>query len=120
MRKFMNDTIFFRFIAILLITNSHLDKLYPIPMLGSGGALGNSLFFMISGLGLALSGKMQTLGFPIWFRHRVSKIYASLWPIVIVFPLVLFSEWKHWSITDYSYHLLYPTTYWFISAIIVF
>ena len=35
--------------AILLVFNSHCDPLYPVSYLATGGALGNSLFFIISG-----------------------------------------------------------------------
>lgn len=38
-----------KFFAVLLVLNSHLDKCYPIPALATGGALGNALFFFVSG-----------------------------------------------------------------------
>lgn len=44
-----------RAVAIVLVVNSHLDDLYPIHQLGTGGVFGNELFFFISGYGLYLS-----------------------------------------------------------------
>jgi peptidoglycan/LPS O-acetylase OafA/YrhL len=44
---------FLRFSAIVLVINSHMDSFYPIPELGTGGALGNALFFMLSAFGPA-------------------------------------------------------------------
>jgi peptidoglycan/LPS O-acetylase OafA/YrhL len=49
----MFDTTFLRFVAIWLITNSYLDKRYPVSAMATGGQLGNSLFFMLSGFGVA-------------------------------------------------------------------
>lgn len=36
-------------VAVLLVINSHFDCLYPIPALATGGAMGNALFFIVSG-----------------------------------------------------------------------
>lgn len=117
----MNDTLFLRFIAILLITNSHLDALYPNPAFASGGSLGNSLFFMLSGLGLALSAKSKPLqGFWAWLFNRLSRIYPPLWLVVLIIPLLLQGHWQVWRFQDYLFHFLYPTHYWFISALLVF
>lgn len=50
-----NNKMAFVFIAIIkalstmLITNSHLGSIYPISFIAKGGALGNTLFFIISG-----------------------------------------------------------------------
>lgn len=52
------DTEFLRCVAIIMIVNSHLDVFYPIPALGTGGAIGNSLFFMLSSFGLFWATKI--------------------------------------------------------------
>lgn len=49
----MSDTTFLRFVATWLITNSHLDKRYPVSAMATGVQLGNSFFFMLSGFGVA-------------------------------------------------------------------
>lgn len=45
-----------KFLAVLLITNSHFDILYPTDcaFLGTGGAIGDALFFFCSGFTLFL------------------------------------------------------------------
>ncbi len=120
----MVDTLFLRAIAILLITNSHLDALYavgPLSQLSAGGALGNSLFFMLSGLGLGLGGlKKGTQPFREWMRRRLSRIYPSVWIVVILLAIGFEFSWKIWDMKDYFHELFYPTLYWFISALVVF
>lgn len=81
----MNDTNFLRFIAILLIVNSHSGDFYPITSLGTGGALGNSLFFMLSSLGLYLS-TTKYKKFLEWCGRRAMRLYPSYW----VFFLLLY------------------------------
>lgn len=35
--------------AVLLFLNNHMKDIYPIRILACGGALGNALFFVVSG-----------------------------------------------------------------------
>lgn len=114
------DTHFVRFIAILLITNSHLDHLYPIPQLGTGGAIGNALFFMLSGYGLAMSWKRENRLFFQWYMRRIFRIYPSLILIIIIFNLLLGGTWQYWTFKDYITTFIWPTDAWFISALMVF
>lgn len=47
-----------KFIAVLAITNSHMDLLYgKYGALATGGAIGDVLFFFASGFTLFLGGK---------------------------------------------------------------
>ena len=39
-----------RVFAVFLVFNSHCDALYPVSALATGGAMGNALFFVISGI----------------------------------------------------------------------
>ncbi len=120
----MVDTLFLRAVAILLITNSHLDSLYAtgsVSFLGTGGALGNSLFFMLSGLGLGLGTSKKGLQpFRSWMHRRISRIYPSIWIVVLLLALGLEGAWQHWAGMDYLHEFFYPTSYWFISALVVF
>lgn len=46
-------------IAAILITNSHMDMLYPkFSFLATGGAIGDALFFFCSGFTLLLKPQM--------------------------------------------------------------
>jgi peptidoglycan/LPS O-acetylase OafA/YrhL len=113
-------TYFLRFLAILLIVNSHLHSLYPIPQLGTGGAIGNSLFFMLSGYGLALSEQQRKRHFFNWYGRRVTRIYPSLILAVLFLTVLNGQAWPHWGPGDYLENLVWPTPYWFIAALTVF
>src|SRR5262245_5871015 len=66
------DTTIVRVLAMLLIANSHLEALYPRPWLAGDGLLGNSLFYVLSGFGLAASAEARGLaGFGPWFARRL-------------------------------------------------
>ena len=63
-------------LAVLLVINSHLDAYYPHSALATGGALGNALFFVVSGFCLAdIHDK-----FDKWYFYRVLKIYPQTYP----------------------------------------
>ncbi len=114
------DAALVRCLAILLVTNSHLDGLYPIPQLATGGALGNALFFAASGYGLALSYKSAPVSFPTWYWQRLMRLYPSVIIVMAVFELGILRGWSHWTLGDYGEVFLWPTPAWFISAILIF
>lgn len=118
--KGREDTVFLRFVAIILITNSHLDLIYPISALATGGALGNAIFFMLSGYGLALSQHASPRPFGQWYMRRISRIYPSAIIVVVVFHYLLKSGWSNWHLMDYFSKLVWPTPFWFVSALMVF
>ena len=82
-----SDTQFIRAIGMILIVNSHLDSYYPIPYIGTGGAIGNSIFFFLSAFGIYLSQQNKAKPFKDWFAGRISRIYPSLW--IVLFCLVM-------------------------------
>lgn len=84
----MLDTTFLRFVAILLITNSHLDRLYPVSAMATGGQLGNSLFFMLSGFGLVASYRKKGGVFWPWLQRRLSRIYPPVLLVTLTAALV--------------------------------
>lgn len=115
----MLDTTFLRFIAILLITNSHLDSLYPIAAMGAGGQLGNSLFFMLSGYGLMASYQKKGDVFLPWLRRRLARIYPPVF-LVTIGAYLISGTFFDWGLVDYVKRLLWPTEYWFVSCIVLF
>lgn len=104
---------FLKFIAILLITNSHFKHIYEgaLSLFAFGGALGCALFFFCSGYTLGL-GKFDN--FWIWMAKRVIRIYPTLWIVNIMTSLV--GKKVPW------YDYIFPTDqhYWFLQAILVF
>ncbi|OHE60630.1 MAG: hypothetical protein A2X71_00930 [Thiobacillus sp. GWE1_62_9] len=115
----MLDTIFLRFVAILLITNSHLDRLYPVSAMATGGQLGNSLFFMLSGFGLVASYRKKGDIFWPWLQRRLSRIYPSVLLVTLTAALVTGAAFG-WDVADFVRHLIWPTEYWFVAAIVSF
>jgi peptidoglycan/LPS O-acetylase OafA/YrhL len=107
-----------RALAIVLVTNSHLDAIYPDARASTGGAFGNALFFFVSGYGLAL-GIGPSTAFGGWMMRRLVRIYLPLWTIVglvaWIAPAHVARHGMPWAQT-----LLWPTWYWFVSAIVLF
>jgi hypothetical protein len=112
-------TNFLRFFAIILIINSHLENFYPIPLLAADGFLGNSLFFALSGVGLALSKSNQQLRFGAWFWRRITRIYPSLLLVVLIFFIVLDNRWDG-SALGLIKLAIWPTQFGFLSQLLVF
>lgn len=62
--------------AAIVITNSHMDILYPkFGALATGGAIGDALFFFCSGFTLFL-GRMGR--FDNWYKRRINRIYPTV------------------------------------------
>lgn len=117
-----NNTAFLRCLGILLIINSHLDKFYPLPALGTGGTIGNSIFFMLSSYGLFLSWKNGGKNFFDWYGRRVLRIYPSVWVVILIIMLpikVYFNDIQYENILSILGLFFYPP-FWFLQAILVF
>lgn len=70
-----------KFLAVLLVINSHLDNFYPSARLATGGAIGDVLFFFCSGFTLSLG---RTQKFIPYYKRRIFRIYPSIiaWAIL--------------------------------------
>lgn len=100
-----------KFLAVLLITNSHMDKLYgDYNVFATGGAIGDVLFFFCSGYTLFLG----SLGrFDFWYKKRIRRIYPS----VIALSIMGTFLW------NFHRDVLYIITYggeWFVSCIMIY
>lgn len=100
---------FIKFLACLLITNSHYDTIYPISNMATGGSIGNSLFFFVAGFVLINCNKQS---FPQWYCKRITRIY----PQIMIVTAVLLTVGH----TNKLYNLIYPTLFWFINAIMLY
>lgn len=80
-----------RCLAILLVINSHMDILYPIPQLASGGAIGNALFFMLSAYGINLSERKKFQTFSEFMGKRITRVYIPVWSCILLMavPIVI-------------------------------
>lgn len=66
-----------KFLAVLLIINSHMDICYPkYSILATGGAIGDVFFLFASGYTLLLS--KRKLRFDNWYKRRINRIYPSV------------------------------------------
>lgn len=101
-------------LAVALILNSHYDLLYPIKAFATGGAIGNSLFFAVSGYCLYNIKD----NFVDWYKKRLFRIYPQV--IITTFIAVIIGFYSIDSVKSIISKFIYPTEYWFISAIIVF
>lgn len=105
-----------KFIATLLITNSHYDLIYPISQIATGGSIGNSLFFFVSGY--CLYNNNIKNDFLTWIKKRIIRIYPTV--IIGTCICLLLTNEKIKSISKFIATFIYPTKFWFITAMIAF
>ena len=117
-----SDTQFLRALGILIIINSHLDNYYPIPQIATGGAIGNSIFFFLSAFGLYLSQQKNKISFSQWFTNRISRIYPSLWLVLIfiLMPLEIINGTLSIAETTSFIGNFFNPPYWFLQALLVY
>lgn len=76
-----------KFLAVLLIINSHADIMYPrLKILATGGAIGDCLFLFCSGFTLLLGGSISNFG--NYYKRRISRIYPSVFSAVVFMHLL--------------------------------
>lgn len=102
-----------KFIATLMITNSHLKDFYidPYKPLGTFGAPGNALFFFVSGFALTL-GRMGD--FLSWFKRRLSRLFPSVLVMVSLIGPLFFGYKIEW------HNIWLSSGFWFIKCIVVY
>lgn len=111
--KVIEFIVVLRFLATCLITNSHFGNVWPIQVMATGGALGNSLFFFVSGY--CISTKQQN--FVTWIWRKIIHLYI---PIVLVqIFCYMIGIYKSSSIIQVFKMFVFPTNYWFFLAILV-
>lgn len=71
-RKYWID--YTKLLAMMLVFNSHMDKLYPVPQLASGGALGNVLFFLVCGYTWKSGVTYKSTTFSKWYGSKIKRI----------------------------------------------
>ena len=70
-----------KFLAVLLIINSHADMMYPkLQSLATGGAIGDCLFLFCSGFTLFWGGQKS---FCSYYKRRINRIYPSVFAAAI-------------------------------------
>jgi peptidoglycan/LPS O-acetylase OafA/YrhL len=107
-------------LAAILITNSHLEPFYPSPLFAGDGLLGNSIFFMVAGLGVTLSALARRRLFIEYYWRRIIRIYPTVIIVVTVFILGLGGKWREWGWREYLATYLFPTPWAFVAHIMVY
>jgi peptidoglycan/LPS O-acetylase OafA/YrhL len=121
-RALRSDTVFLRFLAIILILNSHLDFYYPVRYIGTGGAIGNVLFFMLSSFGLLLSERARPDRFTSWYTKRIKRIYPSVWVVTVILLIpkqLILKQFEITEILDFMSRFFYPR-FWFLQTLLFF
>ena len=106
-------------VAALLITNSHLEKLYPKSFLAADGLLGNLIFFLLAGYGVAISQSQRPDDLGPFYLRRLRRIYPSLWPAVALAVVCGLPGLKWGGVGDWIWNLVWPTDYRFIAQILI-
>lgn len=98
-------------LAAILITNSHMDALYgSLSVLSTGGAIGDSLFFFISGFTLFLG---STPRFDNWYKRRLNRIFPTVFAWAIL-SCALFGNDKN------MLEIIWKGGGWFVSCILLY
>lgn len=125
-----------RFFAITLVINSHMDAFYPLAIMGTGGAIGNALFFMLSSFGLLLSEQNRPQRFVDYLTKRVKRIYPVYWLVMVLLMLpiglyyffynpevfgVVANSYRFTSPLEFGTNLYYPPpAFWFLQALMIY
>ena len=103
-----------RAVACFLITNSHMEQVYPHKALANGGLLGDVLFFALSGF---LLYSVQQAPFFKWYYKRLRRVYLSTWVAVLLF--LCHGIYGNVSLKRLFQLFIWPTQYHFVSSILV-
>ena len=85
-----------KFLAVLLIINSHADIMYPhLKILSTGGAIGDCLFLFCSGFTLLMGAGKYCFG--NYYKRRISRIYPSVFVAVAFIHIINGNPQIEWS-----------------------
>ena len=104
-----------KILAIALVFNSHCTELYPASWMATGGALGNALFFILSGSLL----KIEDAPFWPWIGKRVLQLYPGML-IASAINLITRASEPPTSLMECVQRYIWPTGYWFVGGLLLF
>ena len=92
-RDFAIDIV--KFLAVLLIINSHADVMYPhLKILATGGAIGDCLFLFCSGFTLFWR---EYKSFDNYYKRRINRIYPSVFMSMAFIHLITMNGHIRWN-----------------------
>ena len=102
---------FIKFAATLLVLNSHMGICYgDYSMFATGGAIGDALFFFVSGFTLFMS--TRKLDFVNWYKRRLGRIYPTILAMGLIAGLVFCDKAGYIDVMK-------ADKYWFLQCILV-
>lgn len=104
---------FLRVLACALITNSHLEKVWPHSIIANGGLLGDVIFFSVSAFCLYNIKD----NFIKWYWKRLKRIYFIVW-IATLFYIAI-GIYKIADFGAFVKTVLWPTEYHFVGSIVL-
>jgi hypothetical protein len=107
-----------RAFAIFAISNSHLRELHHYHFLATGGILGNTVFFFISGFGITLGLLRKPETISSWYQRRMYRIYEPLILLTLLFLLIGYRSISN--VFDAIRLFVFPVEYWFVPTIAIF
>ncbi len=103
-----------KFLAVLLITNSHMDVLYgKYAFMATGGTIGDVLFFFCSGFTLYMKPMVSARDFPNWYKRRINRIYPTVFAVAIIFC-------TFFGVHSDINHIILHGGKWFITCIMIY
>lgn len=116
-KKREDFVIYLKFLACILITNSHCREIHPISFFAIGGGFGNALFFGLSGFCLANINNT----FIQWYKKRAGRIIPTL--LLIIAISLCFGEGRT-TFSDlrdlFEIFIFMLNKYWFVFAILIY
>lgn len=104
---------FLKCIATMMVLNSHMSVCYPnFEYLATGGAIGNCLFFCVSGF-LLIPAVGGGESFVDWYKRRIRRIIPTLITMGIVATIVF-------SRSQELIDVLVGKRYWFVQCILIY
>lgn len=84
-RDFAIDIV--KFLAVLMIINSHADVMYPhLKIMATGGAIGDCLFLFCSGFTLFWGGGQKS--FDNYYKRRIGRIFPSVVASIVFLHII--------------------------------
>lgn len=104
-----------KFLACLLITNSHCGEFYPISYMEIGGGFGNAIFFAVSGYCLVNIKD----DFITWYKKRIRRILPITLSVILVDYIINY-HYLEQNLLERNIANYYINKYWFVFAIMLY
>ena len=104
-----------KFMAALMITNSHFQPLYEgvNTAFATFGVQGNALFFFVAGYLLMMGfGKHKELSFIDWFKGKIRRLWNAVFICVVAANLI-------WDAPLTFDKVILGSDYWILQTIVV-